>query len=364
MGFGNVPVQGSSQSPAQVRDALQTLVGSNRLDASAVKGLPSAGGLSAWQLKTANYTAGAGDRIRAQLSGLDLTIACPLNPNVGDEIEIQRLDTTANSLIIDPNGKPFKSQAGKDGLFNNGNIGLSERISYVNSAIGWLPQKDLLTYQTRPVSGGGFTNSSLLLHFDEANGSTIIADSSANAIGVTRSGAATISTTQSKFGGSSLYLPGGSAALIADTPTLEFLANDFTIEFWQNLTTADFILGKGNATNAAGSAIAWSYPLGFNIYCNGGTDTRVLPTPTPPVGTLKHIAITRQSTTLRYFIDGVLTSSLPILATDSINNVTEPLRLGAYGPGSCVGYVDEFIVDIGVARYTANFTPPTSARVS
>jgi Concanavalin A-like lectin/glucanases superfamily len=364
MGFGNVPGQGSSLSPTQIRDGLQSLTGINRLDAGAVKNLPSGGGLSAWQLKTANYTAIAGDRIRLQLSG-DLTITCPLNPSSGDEIEIQRLDTTVNSLIIDPNGKPFKSQTNKDGLFDNGNIGLSERISYIDSTIGWLPQRDLLTYQTHTAVGGGFSNSTLLLRFDGADNSTVITDSSANAIGVTAIGTTTISTTQSKFGGSSLYLPGSSGISIADTAALEFLTNNFTIEFWQNLTTAGQILGKGDATTASGSAISWTYSLsGCYFYCNGGTTTVILPTVPPVNGTLKHVAITRDTTMLRYFIDGIQTSSVAILATDSINNVPQPLQLGTYGPGSCTGFIDEFAIDIGVARYTANFTPPTVARVS
>jgi hypothetical protein len=39
MGFGNIPVQGSSLSASQIRDALQTLTGANRLDASAIKNI-------------------------------------------------------------------------------------------------------------------------------------------------------------------------------------------------------------------------------------------------------------------------------------------------------------------------------------
>jgi hypothetical protein len=39
MGFGNVPGQGSSLSAIQIRDALQSLTGANRLDASAIKNI-------------------------------------------------------------------------------------------------------------------------------------------------------------------------------------------------------------------------------------------------------------------------------------------------------------------------------------
>lgn len=202
MGFGYIPGQGSTQSATQTRDSLQTLTGVDRLDASAVKNIPSGGGLAAWQLKTNNYTAVDGDRIRAQLSIADQTIVCPINPAIGDEFEIQRLDATANSLIIDPNGQPFKGQASKDGLFNSGNIGLSERISYVDSTIGWLPQHDRLTYQDH-VSPPLLGQLLLQLNFEGANNSTTFVDSSSFNRTVSAFGNAKLTTTTPIAGTSS-----------------------------------------------------------------------------------------------------------------------------------------------------------------
>ncbi len=323
----------------------------------------SGGGLSAWQTKTSNYAAIDGDRLRVDCSAGDVTITLPGSPTANLEIWIQRIDTSSNSLILDPSGNKFKGQIGKDGLFNNGNIGLSERISWINNAIGYLPQHDSLTYQTH-VSSGGFTNSTLLLHLDGSNGSTTIVDSSANNNTVTVFGSATMSTAQSKFGGSSLYLPGASGIQIADSATMEFLDNDFTIEWFQDLSSAGYILGKGNATNAAGSSLSWAYQLGsIDFYCDG-SNIYTLSTPPPVSGSLKHVALTRQSTALRYFINGVLTSNLTIPAATSINNTPQPLQVGAYGPGSSIGYLDEIAIDIGVCRYSANFTPPTAPRAS
>jgi hypothetical protein len=204
--------------------------------------------------------------------------------------------------------------------------------------------------------------STLLLHFDGTNGSTTIVDSSTPPKTVTTIGSTTISTAQSKFGGSSLYLPGGSGIAIADTTDLEFLDNDFTIEWFQNFTIADYVLGKGDAATAAGSSIAWSYAYGsVAIYCDGGT-AYGLTTPTPVSGSFKHIAFTRQAGILRFFIEGMLTNSATIPVTASINNTSQPLQFGAYGPGSCTGFADELAIDIGLCRYTANFTPPTAAR--
>lgn len=360
MGLGAAPGQSSTQSPTQVRDSLQTLTGVNRLDASAIQNLPSGGGgsgLSSWQLVTANYTAAAGDRLRVDASAGSVTITLPVSPSTsGSDIWIQRIDTvSANNVLISPGSQPIKGLGNRIGIFSAGNIGLSDAISYVDSTVGWLPQHDRITYQN--------LSSNLLLHFDGSNGSTTITDSSSNAIAVTAVGSSLISTTQSKFGGSSLYLPGGSGISIADTPQLELLSNDFTIELWANLSTPGMVMGKGDGVTAAGSSIVWTFALNAcYFYCNGGTTTLVLPTPAPLSGQMRHLAITRQGSTLRYFIDGALTNSLTISPGDSINNITTPLQVGSYAGASSVGYIDELAIDIGLCRYTSAFSPPTTPR--
>jgi hypothetical protein len=148
----------------------------------------SGGGLTQWQLKTSNYSAVTKDRIFVELSSANLTISLPTAPVLGDEVEIQRIDTSANSLIISSGGIPFKGVATQDGLLNNGNIGLSERIVYVGPTVGWLPQSDRLTYQTSLVT-------LLRLNFEGADNSTVFTDSSLFNRTVTRTGTPTISTT-------------------------------------------------------------------------------------------------------------------------------------------------------------------------
>ena len=82
-------------------------------------------------------------------------------------------------------------------------------------------------------------------------------------------------------------------------------------------------------------------------------------------GSWHHLAITRSGTTLRGFVDGTqigsdITSSLSF---DAYN--TDPLRIGFGNDGRGNFYWDGYMSDIritkGLARYTANFTPPTSA---
>jgi hypothetical protein len=349
MGFGNLPGQGSSQSPAQVRDALQTLTGVNRLDASAIKSLPSnGGGLATWQLKTANYTAVAGDRIRAQLSGSDLTITCPINPNVGDEIEVQRLDTTAGSLIIDPNGLPFKSQASKDGLFNNGNIGLSERISYVNNTIGWLSQHDRLTYQTHISNSGdpNWANVSLLLRatssgFSDLKGAVLTSQN------------ATISTT-AKFGQSVLIASGfvqipNPASLISPT-------GDWTIDYWfRSITSTSF----GTIFTLDGGdfplGIYFGTSIGLDVQNAVGTNTAWhvsgvsggIPSSTQS----DYYGLRRVGSNLESWKNGILVTTTPLSASLQIGVPTSNAKIAANGLNQFTnGYYEEFRITNGVAR--------------
>jgi Concanavalin A-like lectin/glucanases superfamily len=364
MGFGAISGNSTPMSASAIRDALESLTGVNRLDASAIDNLPSGGNPSAWQIKTGNYTAINGDRLWFDINSIT-TLQLPSNPNSGDTIAFQRLENTANNLIINTQGKPINSQTGKDGIFSPTNIGVYEELTFVNNTIGWLGKFDRLTYQTNISNTTGFTNSTLLLRFDGTNGSTTIVDSSANNLTVGVVGSASLSSNQSKFGSTSLFLPGGvSYCQVADTPTLEFLNNDFTIEWWQNLTTSSYILGKGNAQTVVGSSFAAILGSPMSFYCDGSS-VYSLPTTAPTPGSMQHVAITRQGGVLRFFVGGVMTGTVTIPVSASINNTPNPLQFGGYATvGSSSGYVDELAIDIGVCRYSTNFTPPTATRAS
>jgi hypothetical protein len=76
-------------------------------------------------------------------------------------------------------------------------------------------------------------------------------------------------------------------------------------------------------------------------------------------GTWNHIAVTRSGITVRLFVNGIVvatnTSSL------SLSN-TLPLGVGIQTSSitnSLNGYLSDTRITKGVARYTANFTPPT-----
>jgi len=77
------------------------------------------------------------------------------------------------------------------------------------------------------------------------------------------------------------------------------------------------------------------------------------------VDTWYHVAASREGTSLRVFIDGVLVNT----STNSNNMNFGRLRVGSNGSNTGEwfhGWMDELRITKGVARYTANFTAPTA----
>jgi hypothetical protein len=112
------------------------------------------GGISPWQLKTANYTAVAGDRLRVNATTGDVVITLPTGNATDPDIWIQRLDLTANKVLIRSGTQKINGQSGQDGVFAPVVPQVIERLSYVDATLGWLGQHDRLTYQAAPPSSG------------------------------------------------------------------------------------------------------------------------------------------------------------------------------------------------------------------
>lgn len=221
--------------------------------------------------------------------------------------------------------------------------------------------------------GGGdpdFSNVSALLHFEGANGSTVFSDSSSLGLTYSRTGTPTISTAQSKFGLSSGTFAGGSNWI--ETPSnlaFKFGSGDFTVEaFIRQNSTSGFqgICGSFNTNTSASRE--WGFYreggtiLGFQ-YSTTGTTTAasLVATFSFAINTWYHVAICRQGTNLRWFVNGTaIRSDTGFSAT--IANAGVAFRVGAANPfGGFNGFLDEVRVTKGVARYTADFTPPTAA---
>jgi hypothetical protein len=211
---------------------------------------------------------------------------------------------------------------------------------------------------TDPNFDPNFANVSLLLHGDGTNGSTTITDNSPSPKTVTAVGNAQISTAQSKFGGSSIAFDGSGDSLAAPASISHFGTGDFTIELWiyQNSATPHGI--QEARVEATATPWLWYFDGSNLVFFNG---TSYQTTGTVPSSQWVHIAISRSSGIVRQFINGNKESENTI-TTDLTTAASNTLLMRARDVGSDVlnGYIDEYRVTSGVARYTANFTPPTT----
>jgi len=213
-----------------------------------------------------------------------------------------------------------------------------------------------------------FLNVSLLLHGDGVDGSTVVPDSSPRAKTITAHGTAALDTTQAKFGPSSINFTGAMASFVdaAVNEEFKFGTGDFTIEAWVYIdpteASSSYILSTvvdGGVGGDAGPMILW-----INI-----NDT--LRYYTPQGGFLisaaiamdvwLHVAISRASGTTRLFINGVSQGSVSDTADFSAANSRFFIGDNSDGTSPSKAWLDEVRVTKGVARYIANFTPPTEA---
>lgn len=233
-----------------------------------------------------------------------------------------------------------------------------------------------------------FANVSLLLHGDGTNGSTTIVDSSPSPKTVTAVGNAQISTAQSKFGGASLYLPGGtdgsptggSADSSITTPNsagFRFGSGDYTIEFWL-YAAAQNIAPICNQTSLSGTN-GWSLWIYDNVnianvtrkltlFVNGANFVLVTPGDAFTDNTWTHIAVVKNgtgtnNTTIYSNGASLAQGTAPTMADNTaqifaIGSTRTTIQWNTNYIGTF--YIDDLRITKGVARYTANFTPPTA----
>lgn len=219
------------------------------------------------------------------------------------------------------------------------------------------------------AAGGGasdpnFSSVSLLLPMNGTNGSTTFTDASSNAFTVTAVGNAQISTAQSKWGGSSMLLDGtGDYLEIASNAAFAF-AGDFTIEVWLrgNTYAPGFTITSSSGQNGNGEGFfhGWKLDTPYpNAWGFGRTNQSWLAfypgAGTPQVNVWHHYAICRSGSAVRTFLDGTQLGNTNAAGIFDISITSLVIGTGFNG------YMNDLRVTKGVARYTANFTPPTAA---
>ena len=325
------------------------------------------GGTAApWVFGYGGYVAGSGFTL-SYFDGTDRPSSLRMPVNQWSHVAMTRQGSTLRFFIngvVDPttysvggtiNGgtNPLFITNSKDYAINSawGSEGYWADFRIVN---GTAVYTSSFTPPTAPLTA--ITNTTLLLNF--TNGGILDATSKNNLQTV---GGAAISTAQSKFGGSSMAFDGSGDYLTIPNNVLFALGTgDFTIECWAYLTAGSnnglWQLASSAFPGVAGLAVSL-FSGQWNIYYQNGSQIYGYGTVT--TGAWYHVALVRQSGSLYIYSNGVKYT----VASDTTNYTGTTLVIGGYYSTSQLwnGYIDDFRITKGLARYTANFTPPTQA---
>ena len=220
-----------------------------------------------------------------------------------------------------------------------------------------------------------FSKNILHLPFDGSNGATSTSDVSNQNNSVTVNGAQ-ISTAQSKFGGSSMLFDGSNdyLAIGGSEWNSNLDSGDFTVEFWIRLDALgdQRIISNYNGSNGWGVAM-WSGGGGTNYfdgfwyngswqYIQYGISGNYT---TPSVDTWYHLAFVRNGNDWSLYLNGTAENTRTVsgsITSSSLGNLQVGRRQD--GVQYVDGYIDDLRITKGLARYTSNFTPPTTAHLT
>jgi len=260
------------------------------------------------------------------------------------------------------------------------NIGYETNGTYMYGHIDEVRISNSVRYTTTfTPSTSAFVNDAntlLLLHMNGTDAQTFFEDDNGirASIGITGVNQTKISTAQSQFGGSSIEFDGTDDHLtVATLPTT---TGDLTYELWgrfdilpwnQSIGGGNFMqiayAGGGdyliiNRSGSSGSQVLLQVATGnrYGSFTKSGVNLAI--------NTWYHIALVRSSGVWKAFFNG---TELTTFINDSnftnsgrTENVAYP-QIGKFGDsrGSWDGYMDEIRFS-NSARYTSDFTPPTT----
>lgn len=201
-----------------------------------------------------------------------------------------------------------------------------------------------------------------LLHFDSG-----LTDESDKVW--TANGGAVISTTESKFGGNSLYCSARGTQWIETPAHSDFNvgSGDFTVECWVKIPSTENsqnILGQGmfNSGSDYHLGIQLSISSTGKLRAQAGASLKSLlfdinSTTTITDNVWHHIAVIRSGNIVYLAVDGILET--PTTVTGSVYLDNSPFRIikGNNGNVGAIGYYDEFRFSKGIARWTSDFDP-------
>jgi hypothetical protein len=217
------------------------------------------------------------------------------------------------------------------------------------------------------LDSGARPQSVLLCHCDGPNGSTTFTDVYGKTL--TANGNAQVSSA-SMFG-TGAYKGDGSGDYIAVSDSTDFATTtaDMTVEFFvqPDPTVSAFSRVIENAAFDSGTK-GWHFrfssgskKIGFQLSNSGGGGAVLESDTELSTFDYTHVAFCRRDNVGYLFVGGVLQTATLDLSAYSF--ASQSMRIGAdlTGSNSLNGYIDEIRITANYARYTVDFTPPTSA---
>lgn len=201
-----------------------------------------------------------------------------------------------------------------------------------------------------------------LAHFEGAPGAKSFVDD-AGKTWTGRGGA--VLANNPKFGSTAGGFDGAvNSAWITNGADLAFGTNDYTIEgqvYFPAVPGAQLnffsTAASGTTGNAATDVLIYYISNTLRVWTNNGDRISM---PFPAAGAYHHLAVTRQNTVLRMFIDGIKAAAD---STDAVNHTSQYFYVGSLPtslPVPAAMRIDEVRITNGRAWYTSNFTPPAA----
>lgn len=248
---------------------------------------------------------------------------------------------TTTSMVV--GGRPAQS------------ISTNGYLSSVRIVVGTAVYTSAFTPPTAPLTA--ITNTQFLCNFTNA---AITDGTMKNNLETV--GNAQVSTSVVKYGSGSMAFDGtGDYLTTPANAAFNFGTGDFTIEFWlyYNSVSGFQTLLDINYTTAPNVLLQPSSGT-MVMYYNGGST--LVSSAADTTGVWRHYAIVRSGTAMTMYRNGVSVASVTFSGnvgnSSAIVNVGGSLGGGGYYTN---GYIDDLRITKGIARYTANFTPPQVA---
>ena len=181
-----------------------------------------------------------------------------------------------------------------------------------------------------------------------------------------------ISAAQARFGTSSIFFSGSNSTLYTgDSPDWTIGNNSYTVDLWfytdrsPSMQYGGMLFYQGGSAGSSSTVtnvlrmeygkLLWhpdyqNYPGNLSLF-----------TTTIFGATWNHVALVRDGVNFKLYVNGVL----EVEATKAVTIIDSNERIKFGGMGSptfyhpLLAYIDHFRFTNGVARWTANFTPPT-----